>query len=124
MLNQFCKLNNIPEAFVHTETFMKLNQIATVEDVLRSSLWNRHSKTTMLRLYKKAKTTGTERHWMSPATLEPLIKAKEQYPSHPFDECPLYLIHFVVSDKGEVRFQPKLRLFRYITYRHTDGNIV
>lgn len=108
MLASFCKANNIPERFVETKTLDQLNNLKSVANVLRSPLWNRQTKARLLKLYRKAQRTQTERHWIAPAPMSPLIHAEDLF------HRPLYLSHFVVSKDGGVQFQPKLKMVHTI----------
>lgn len=122
--DNFCSENQVPETLVDTEVLNELFNIKSVADVLRSALFHKENKQSLLKLYKKAQTSGTDRHWMTPAVTKPLLKARETHPKQPFDGCPLYLIHFVVSPNGNVQFQTKLRLLHTVMYNRLEGTLL
>lgn len=121
---EFCSANEIHPDLVDVDVLDELLNIQSVADVLRSDLFHKENKASLLKLYKKAKTTKSERHWMTPATSKALIKARDTHSGQPFDACPLYLIHFVVTSSGQVQFQLKLRLFHSVMYDRVNGKLL
>ena len=120
-MESFCLQNQILSGLVDKDVLNTLNSLKTVSDAIRSSLFHKENKTSLLKLYLKAQTSGTDRHWMTPGTSVPLLKAHETQPEQPFDACPLYLMHFVVSSNGDLCFQQKLRLFHSVMYDRVGG---
>jgi hypothetical protein len=120
----FCSENQVPETLVDTEVLNELLNITSVADVIRSALFHKENKQSLLKLYKKAQTSGTDRHWMTPAVTKPLLNARETHQKQPFDGCPIYLIHFVVSSNGDAQFQNKLRLLHTVMYDRLEGTLL
>ena len=120
----FCSINHIHPDLVNLDVLNELSQLQTIANVLRSGLFHKENIASLLKLYKKAQTSKTERHWMTSATTNPLIKAKVTHPEQPFDACPLYLMHFIISPSGQVAFQSKLRLFHSVMYDRNNGSLL
>lgn len=123
-LDLFCSENRVPDALVSEDVLDELVGLQTVASVIRSSLFHRDNKQSLLKLYKKAKTSGIDRHWMTPSVTRPLIKARETNTEQPFDACPLYLMHFVVTPTGSIHFQIKLRLLHTVMYNRLQGSLL
>ena len=120
----FCSVNHIHPDLVNADVLKELEQLQTIANVLRSDLFHKENKASLLKLYKKAQTSKSERHWMTPATTNPLIKAKVTHPEQPFDACPMYLMHFIISPSGQVAFQSELRLFHSVMYDRNNGSLL
>ena len=120
----FCSANHIHSDLVNVDVLEELSQLKNIADVLRSGLFHKENKASLLKLYKKAHTSKTERHWMTPTTTNQLVKAKVTQPEQPFDTCPLYLMHFIISPSGQVAFQFKLRLLHSVMYDRNNGSLL
>ena len=101
-IDLFCCENAVPISRVDRKVFDELVSLKTVSDVLRSSLFGRENKQTLLKLYKKVEMTDVERFWLVSSTTRPLLKYR--------NESPLYLMHFMVTSKGNIQFQTKINL--------------
>lgn len=123
-MESFCSQNQVLPELVDKTVLDTLNGLKTVSDAIRSSLFHKENKTSLLKLYRKAQTSDTDRHWMTPGTSAPLIKARETESGQPFDACPLYLLHFVVSSNGDLCFQQNLRLFHSVMYDRIGGGLL
>ena len=120
----FCSENGVPDMLVDVEVFGELMGLEQIADVIRSDLFHRENKQSLLKLYRKAQTSGVVRHWMTPAVSRPLIKARDTDSGQPFDTCPMYLMHFVVTPTGNVDFQTKLRLVHTVMYNRLQGSLL
>lgn len=123
-MESFCSQNKVWPELVNQDVLAQLNSLSAVSDAIRSTLFHKENKTSLLKLYRKAQTSGANRHWMTPGTSEPLIKARETQSKQPFDACPLYLLHFVVSPKGDLHFQQRIQLFHSVMYDREEGKLL
>ena len=123
-MDAFCNENQVDPSLVDHEILVEILALHTVADVLRSSLFGTEDKRTLLNLYRKAQTTKKDRHWMTSPCSRALIKARDTMSEQPFDACPLYLMHFMVSPVGDITFQMKLRLLHTIMYDRTNGSLL
>lgn len=121
-MESFCSLNNVLEALVDRDVFSELCGLKVVADVVRSSLFDKVAKASLLKLYRRAQSTESDRHWITVGTA--LLKARDTLSEQPFDACPLYLMHFIVRPDGGVVFEMKLRLLHTVMYDRATGSLL
>ena len=104
----FCLENTLPIGRVDKYILDEFLSLQTVAEVIRSSLFDKKSKHSLIKLFKSVKISNKDMYWLVCSTSISLLKTRHSRSKNPFDKCPLYLMHFLVTPSGRVKFQIKL----------------
>ena len=106
-LVDFCAANDLDETDVDVGVLDALISIHSIEDVMRSSIFQEMNKVAAMSSFTKAESKGVERIWITQGIVKPLIKRKAttiDY-GHPFDAAPTKFLQFSVHPDRHVIFE-------------------
>ena len=109
-LVDFCAVNDLIETDVDASVLDALISIHSIEDVVRSSIFQESNKEAAMSSFQKAECMGVERVWITQGIVKPLVKPKTTtiHFGHPFDAAPTKFLQFKVHPDRRVIFQMRM----------------